>query len=77
LQDTHCLYLFYLINTILQTTIILHTGLAWGAGVLAILTALLPVVLQGGEEEFEKMKEQDSGTWGKGSADPLNKKRRR
>lgn len=54
-----------------------YTGLAWGVGVLAILTALLPIALQGGEEEFEKMKNQDADTWGSGNADALNKNRRR
>lgn len=51
-------------------------GLAWGAGVLAILTALLPVVLQGGEKAFDEMKDRDSDSWGTGGADPLGKKKR-
>ena len=51
-------------------------GLAWGVGVLAILTALLPVLLKGGEEAFEEMKERDSDKWGSGTADPLGKKKR-
>jgi len=49
-------------------------GLAWGAGVLAVLTALLPIALQGGEEAFEVMREQDSNTWGK-NKDVLSKKK--
>ena len=49
-------------------------GLAWGAGVLAILTALLPVVLQGGEEAFEEMKDRDSEYWG--TANDALKKRK-
>lgn len=49
------------------------SGLAWGAGVLAILTALLPVVLQGGEEAFEEMKDRDFNT----GADVLGKNRKR
>lgn len=40
-------------------------GIAWAGGALAILTALLPVVLQGGEEAFEEMKERDSDKWAK------------
>jgi hypothetical protein len=44
---------------------------------LAILTALLPLVLQGGEEAFEEMKEQDKDKWGSSkSADTLKKKKR-
>uniref|UniRef100_A0A7S4M8Q1 Uncharacterized protein n=1 Tax=Odontella aurita TaxID=265563 RepID=A0A7S4M8Q1_9STRA len=34
-------------------------------GILAILTALLPVFLKGGEEAFEEMKEQDKDNWGR------------
>ena len=51
-------------------------GLAWGAGILAILTALLPVVLQGGEKAFDEMKDRDSDSWGTGGGDPLGKKKR-
>ena len=40
-------------------------GLAWGVGVLAILTALLPIALRGGEEAFEEMKDRDKDKWGK------------
>eukprot|EP00593_Proboscia_inermis_P015102 CAMPEP_0171312916 /NCGR_PEP_ID=MMETSP0816-20121228/34780_1 /TAXON_ID=420281 /ORGANISM="Proboscia inermis, Strain CCAP1064/1" /LENGTH=66 /DNA_ID=CAMNT_0011799359 /DNA_START=282 /DNA_END=479 /DNA_ORIENTATION=+ len=32
-------------------------------GVLAVLSALLPLVLQGGEDAFEEMKASDKKTW--------------
>ena len=51
-------------------------GIAWAGGVLAILTAFLPVALRGGEEAFEEMKERDSGKWGTGDSSSLNKKRK-
>lgn len=41
-------------------------GLAWGAGVLAILTALLPIALRGGEDAFNEMRERDKDTFGSG-----------
>mmetsp|Transcript_20155 Transcript_20155/g.23011 ORF Transcript_20155/g.23011 Transcript_20155/m.23011 type:complete len:150 (-) Transcript_20155:81-530(-) len=47
-------------------------GLAWGAGVLAIITAAVPVLLSGGEDAFNEMKEQDSATWGTGRTDALS-----
>jgi hypothetical protein len=47
--------------------------IAWVGGILAILSALLPVVLKGGEEEFEKMKERDDF----GNANDALKKRRK
>ena len=50
-------------------------GLAWGVGVLAILTALLPIALRGGEEAFEEMKEPDKGTWGTGNSKRLNSRK--
>ena len=50
-------------------------GLAWGAGVLAVATALLPIAMQGGEEAFEEMKSQDADTWGTGNSNRLNKRR--
>lgn len=50
-------------------------GLAWGVGVLAILTALLPIALRGGEEAFEEMKEKDKGTWGTGDSKRLNSRK--
>ena len=42
-------------------------------GILAILTALLPIALQGGEEAFEEMKED--GTFGSGK-DVLGSRRK-
>lgn len=50
-------------------------GLAWAVGLLAILTALLPLALKGGEEAFEEMKSTDADTWGTGNSNKLNKKR--
>ncbi len=50
-------------------------GLAWGAGVLAVGTALLPIALKGGEEAFEEMKSQDEDTWGTGNSNRLNKRK--
>jgi hypothetical protein len=50
-------------------------GIAWGAGVLVILSALLPLAMQGGEEAFEEMKDQESDTWGSGNSNRLNKKK--
>lgn len=52
-------------------------GIAWALGVLAILTALLPIALQGGEEAFEEMKERDSGKWGTGDTSSLNRRRKK
>jgi hypothetical protein len=40
-------------------------GLAWGVGVIAILTALLPLALRSGEEAFGEMKDRDADKWGK------------
>lgn len=34
-------------------------GLAWGVGVVAILTAAIPVILAPGEDAFNEMKEKD------------------
>ena len=51
-------------------------GLAVGGGILAILTALLPIALRGGEEAFEEMKDRDSDTFGKaGNKDVLKGKK--
>lgn len=50
-------------------------GLAVGAGILAILTALLPIALQGGEKAFEEIKERDADTFGKRNSDVLKKKK--
>jgi len=43
-------------------------------GLLAILTALLPVLFKGGEQAFEEIKERDSETFGK-SNNLLNRKK--
>lgn len=51
-------------------------GIAWAGGLLAVLTALLPLALRGGEEAFEEMKERDSGKWGTGQTDALKKRRK-
>ena len=40
-------------------------GLAAGLGVLAILTAAVPVVLAPGEDAFNEMKERDESKWRK------------
>jgi hypothetical protein len=50
-------------------------GIAVAGGCLAILTALLPVLMQGGEEAFEEMKEKDAGKWGSGNSDALKRKK--
>lgn len=44
-------------------------GLAWGVGVLAILTAAVPVFLKGGEEALEEMREREGNSFGKGGVD--------
>jgi hypothetical protein len=52
-------------------------GIAVGGGILAILTALLPVVMKGGEEAFEEMKDQSADSFGaKDNKDVLNSKRK-
>lgn len=51
-------------------------GIAVAGGILAILTAAVPVLMQGGEEEFNKMRDQDSATWGTGQTDAVKRKRR-
>lgn len=40
-------------------------GLAAGLGVLAIITAAVPVILAPGEDAFNEMKDRDEGKWGK------------
>ena len=40
-------------------------GLAAGLGVLAILTAAVPVILAPGEDAFNEMKDRDEKKWGK------------
>lgn len=52
-------------------------GVAWAVGCLAILTALLPIALQGGEEAFEEMRKEDEGVWGTGKTSALDRKRGR
>jgi hypothetical protein len=52
-------------------------GIAVGGGVLAILTALLPVVMKGGEEAFEEIKDQSADSFGKkDNANVLNQKKK-
>lgn len=51
-------------------------GIAWAGGVLAVLTALLPLFLQGGEDAFNEMKDRDSDKWGTGQTNALDRKRR-
>jgi cobalamin biosynthesis Co2+ chelatase CbiK len=53
----------------------LFQGIAVVGGCLAVLTALLPLLLKGGEEAFEEMKEQDKDKWGKNNSDTLKKRR--
>lgn len=40
-------------------------GLAAGLGVLAIITAAVPVLLSPGEEAFNEMRDRDEGKWRK------------
>ena len=49
-------------------------GIAWAAGVLAILTAAVPVLLQGGEKALEQQRIDEGGSFGK-SQDILKKRR--
>lgn len=51
-------------------------GIAVAGGILAILTALLPVAMRGGEEAFEEIKDRDQGTFGKKNTDLLKGKRK-
>ena len=51
------------------------SGIAVVGGVLAVLTALLPLALKGGEEAFEEMKEMDKDKWGSNSSDRLSGRR--
>jgi hypothetical protein len=50
-------------------------GLAFGAGVLAIATAALPVLLRSGEKAFEEIRERDEGTFGADTSDVLKSKK--
>jgi hypothetical protein len=53
-------------------------GIAVGGGVLFILTALLPLVLKGGEEAFEEMKDRDADSFGaKDNKDVLSANRKK
>jgi hypothetical protein len=52
-------------------------GIAFAGGVLAILTALLPIALQGGEKAFDEMKERDADKWGTGDSSGLDRRKRR
>ena len=49
-------------------------GIAWAAGVLAILTAAVPVLLQSGEKALEQQRIDEGGSFGK-SEDILKKRR--
>lgn len=51
-------------------------GIAWAAGVLAVLTALLPLALQGGEDAFNEMKDRDADQWGTGTTDALKRRKK-
>lgn len=49
-------------------------GIAWAAGVFAILTAAVPVLLQSGEKALEQQRIDEGGSFGK-SEDILKKRR--
>jgi len=51
-------------------------SVAWIGGIFAVGTALLPIALQGGEEAFEEMKEQDKGKFGTGDTSALNRRKK-
>lgn len=51
-------------------------SVAWVGGIFAVLTALLPLALSGGEEAFEEMKEADKGKFGTGDSSALNRKKK-
>ncbi|KAL3941010.1 MAG: hypothetical protein SGBAC_004551 [Bacillariaceae sp.] len=51
-------------------------GIAVAGGILAILTAAVPVFTQGGEEAFNEMRDRDSSQWGTGQTEALNKNKR-
>jgi hypothetical protein len=40
-------------------------GFAWAAGVLVLGTAFLPVLMKGGEEAFDEMRDREKDTFGK------------
>lgn len=50
-------------------------GLAFAAGIAAILTALLPLALRGGEEAFEEIRQRDEGKFGGNNKDVLKRKK--
>ena len=50
-------------------------GLAVGAGLLAIITAAVPVLLSPGEEAFEEIRSREESTFGKKNSDVLKKKK--
>lgn len=51
-------------------------GLAVGAGILAILTAAVPILLRPGEKALDEMREREGNAFGTGKTkDTLNKKR--
>lgn len=49
-------------------------GIAWAAGVFAIITAAVPVLLQSGEKALEQQRIDEGGSFGK-SEDILKKRR--
>ena len=49
-------------------------GIAWAAGVFAIITAAVPVLLQSGEKALEQQRIDEGGSFGK-SEDILRKRR--
>lgn len=49
-------------------------GIAWAAGVFAIITAAVPVLLQSGEKALEQQRIDEKGSFGK-SEDILRKRR--
>ena len=52
-------------------------GLAVGAGILAILTAAVPILLRPGEKALDEMREREGNAFGTGkSQDTLNKRRK-
>ncbi|KAL7571419.1 hypothetical protein ACA910_019179 [Epithemia clementina (nom. ined.)] len=51
-------------------------GIAVAGGLLAILTAAVPVLLRPGEEALEEMRENEGYTFGKDNKDALNRKKK-
>jgi len=52
-------------------------SVAWVGGVFAVGTALLPIALQGGEDAFNEMRENDKGTFGTGDSSALDRRSKR